>query len=75
MRKCLSFIIIDANAPIVPFTASFNLIIIHECSKKLLKMKYCKKFFLTPSRSVVSQCGKRTRLGTVGVNSLITIGM
>ena len=26
-----------------------NLIIIHECSKKLLKMKNSKSFFLTPS--------------------------
>ena len=26
-----------------------NLSIIHECSKKLLKMKYSKSFFLTPS--------------------------
>ena len=28
-----------------------NLIIIHECSKKLLKMKNSKSFFLTPSMS------------------------
>ena len=30
-----------------------NLIIIHECSKKLLKMKNSKSFFLTPSTCTV----------------------
>ena len=59
MRKCLPFLIIDANSPIdcklhkdvpdqiVHSSAMYylNLIIIHECSK--LKMKNSKSFFNT----------------------------
>ena len=37
------------------------LIIIHECSKKLLKMKNSKSFFLTPSTYVKVECGIRKR--------------
>ena len=31
------------------------MIIIHECSKKLLKMKNSKSFFLTPSSSTIKE--------------------